>query len=256
LQLYFKVKPPETNKPPAAATNGTLAPGVPLPPPQQQAPPPPPPASQGPTMGNSLRGPLPPPPPPMGNGPRPMPPGGNLPAPPPPAGGGMMNFTPRQPMPPPPQGQQLQNRPPPPPPPQKVINILWYIATMNIKVVYLVYKGEAPNDGGPGAAPLVAGSKGRQPLAGVELPETACYKSKQATLSYHLERKVIYDKVARTKRWCVVVSENKSVLQLVMPLCSAGGGMNFIPRPPMPPPPQGFPGKQMRNRSPPPPPPT
>lgn len=122
LQLYFKVKPPETNKPPsAAATNGTLAPGVPPPPPQQQAPPPPPPASQGPPMGNPPRGSLPPPPPPMGNGPRPMPPGGNLSAPPPPVGGGMTNFTPRPPMPPPPQGfpgQQMQNRPPPPPPPQ------------------------------------------------------------------------------------------------------------------------------------------
>ncbi|PWA97268.1 hydroxyproline-rich glycoprotein family protein [Artemisia annua] len=115
LQLYFKVKPPETNKPPSAATtNGTLAPGVPPPPPQQQAPPPPPPASQGPPRGT-----LPPPPPPMGNGPRPMPPGGNLSAPPPPVGGGMTNFTPRPPMPPPPQGfpgQQMQNRPPPPPP--------------------------------------------------------------------------------------------------------------------------------------------
>ncbi|KAK9073894.1 hypothetical protein SSX86_006488 [Deinandra increscens subsp. villosa] len=123
LQLYFKVKPPETNKP--AATNGTSAPGVP-PPPPPQAPPPPPPTS----MGNPPRGPqpgsLPPPPPPMGNGPpRPMPPGGNFPAPPPPAGGGMQNFTPRPPIPPPPQGfqgqQQMQNqglRLPPPPPPQ------------------------------------------------------------------------------------------------------------------------------------------
>ncbi|KAI3746179.1 hypothetical protein L6452_08602 [Arctium lappa] len=118
LQLYFKTKPPETNKPPsAAATNGTSAPGVP--------PPPPPPAAP---MGNPPRGPPPgslPPPPPMGNGPRPMPPGGNLPAPPPPpVGGGMPNFTPRPPMPPPPQGfqgQQMQNHgfhPPPPPPPQ------------------------------------------------------------------------------------------------------------------------------------------
>nr|XP_043632457.1 splicing factor 3A subunit 2 [Erigeron canadensis] len=123
LQLYFKVKPPETKPPSAAATNGTLAPGVP-PPPPQQAPPPPPPASQGPPMGNLPRGPppgsLPPPPPPIGNGPRPMPPGGNLPAPPPPVGGGMPNFTPRPPMPPPPQGFQGQQgvRPPPPPPPQ------------------------------------------------------------------------------------------------------------------------------------------
>ncbi|KAJ9542587.1 hypothetical protein OSB04_029093 [Centaurea solstitialis] len=115
LQLYFKTKPPETNKPPSAA-NGTSAPGVP--------PPPPPPAAP---MGNPPRGPPPgslPPPPPMGNGPRPMPPGGNLPAPPPPpVGGGMPNFTPRPPMPPPPQGfqgHQMQNHghPPPPPPPQ------------------------------------------------------------------------------------------------------------------------------------------
>ncbi|XP_076913999.1 uncharacterized protein LOC143572835 [Bidens hawaiensis] len=117
LQLYFKVKPPEANKPAsAAATNGTSAPGVP-PPPPQQAPPPPPPAS----MGNPPRG-MPPPPPSMGNGPpRPMPPGGNFPAPLPPVGGGMSNFTPRPPIPPPSQGFQGQNqglRPPPPPPPQ------------------------------------------------------------------------------------------------------------------------------------------
>ncbi|XP_071700804.1 uncharacterized protein [Rutidosis leptorrhynchoides] len=127
LQLYFKVKPPETNKP-AAAANGTSAPGVPPPPPPQQAPPPPPPASQGPPMGNPPRGPppgsLPPPPPPTGNGPRPMPPGGNMPAPPPPVGSGMPNFTHRPPMPPPPQGfqgHQMQNQrlhPPPPPPTQ------------------------------------------------------------------------------------------------------------------------------------------
>ncbi|KVH99998.1 splicing factor 3A subunit 2-like [Cynara cardunculus var. scolymus] len=133
LQLYFKTKPPEANKPSAATTNGTSAPGVPPPrplAPPPQAPPPPPPAPQGPPPGssieNSSRGPLPPPPP-IGNGPRPMPPGGNLPAPPPPpfGGGGMPSFTPgnqigRPMMPPPPQGfqgQQMQNqgmRPPPP----------------------------------------------------------------------------------------------------------------------------------------------
>ncbi|CAN0878702.1 Splicing factor 3A subunit 2 [Linum grandiflorum] len=110
LQLYFKTKPPEANKPPAA--NGTAAPGVPPPPPPPAgARPPPPPVS----------GSLPPPPPPMGNGPRPMPPGEAPPAPPPPpVGSGMpANFAPgapmgRPPMPgPPPQGFQ---HPPPPPP--------------------------------------------------------------------------------------------------------------------------------------------
>ncbi|CAI9268025.1 unnamed protein product [Lactuca saligna] len=114
LQLYFKTKPPETNKPQSGGTtNGTSAPGVPPPrplAPPPQAPPPPPPSSQG-----ALP---PPPPPPMGNGPRPMPPGGNLPAPPPPSyGGGMQNFTPggRPGMPPPPP-QGFQGHPPPPPP--------------------------------------------------------------------------------------------------------------------------------------------
>nr|GFB76037.1 hypothetical protein [Tanacetum cinerariifolium] len=33
-------------------------------------------------------------------------------------------------------------------------------------VIVIIIRGEAPNDEGPGAAPLVAGSKGRQPLAG------------------------------------------------------------------------------------------
>ncbi|KAM7464214.1 hypothetical protein LguiA_032335 [Lonicera macranthoides] len=145
LQLYFKTKPPETNKPQPAppAANGTGAPGVPprpLPPPPQAPPPPPPPPQGQPPMGNPPRGPPPPapgslpPPPPMSNGPRPMPPGGTLPAPPPPpvGGGSMANFTPgsqmgRPPMPPPPQGFQGQqhmqmqqgqgHRPPPPPPP-------------------------------------------------------------------------------------------------------------------------------------------
>ncbi|PPR91059.1 hypothetical protein GOBAR_AA29624 [Gossypium barbadense] len=73
LQVYFKTKPLEVNKPPPPpAVNGTAAPAP---------------------------GSLPPPPPPMGNGPRPMPPGGNPIAPPPPPGGSgtMGNFTPRPP---------------------------------------------------------------------------------------------------------------------------------------------------------------
>eukprot|EP00262_Sarcandra_glabra_P003589 TRINITY_DN1432_c1_g1_i1.p1 TRINITY_DN1432_c1_g1~~TRINITY_DN1432_c1_g1_i1.p1 ORF type:complete len:352 (-),score=48.28 TRINITY_DN1432_c1_g1_i1:203-1258(-) len=134
LQLYFKTKPPEVNKPQTASTpaaNGTTAPGVPprpLPPPPQAALPPPPPP-QGPppprvpppTMPGS--GP-PPPPPPMANGP----PRG-LPAPPPPpvGSGTMANFTTgaqmgRPPSLMPPQGFPGQHvlgqgvRPPPPPP--------------------------------------------------------------------------------------------------------------------------------------------
>ncbi|KAH8505719.1 hypothetical protein Peur_044942 [Populus x canadensis] len=122
LQLYFKLKPPEANKPQSvAAANGTLPSQPPPPPPLQglaagsRPPPPPLPASL-------------PPPPPMGNGPRPMPPGGAPPAPPPPPGGSgaMANFTPgnqvgRPPMLPPQgfPGQQMQGqimRPPPPPP--------------------------------------------------------------------------------------------------------------------------------------------
>ncbi|WCJ34443.1 Splicing factor 3A subunit 2 [Euphorbia peplus] len=97
LQLYFKIKPPETNKPPSAPpANGVGAPPPPPPPPAGARPPPPP-----------IPGSLPPPPPPMANGPRPMPPGGAPPAPPPPPGGTgtMANFTPgaqvgRPPMPP------------------------------------------------------------------------------------------------------------------------------------------------------------
>lgn len=139
LQLYFKAKPPEANKPqPAPTANGTAAPGVPprpLPPPPQAPPPPPP---QGPPPGaptgnpprppSSMPGSLPPPPP-MANGPKPMPPGGNLPAPPPPpvGGGPTANFTPGsqmgRPTVLPPQGfpgQQIQGGqggyPPPPPP--------------------------------------------------------------------------------------------------------------------------------------------
>ncbi|XP_023005145.1 splicing factor 3A subunit 2 [Cucurbita maxima] len=126
LQLYFKSKPQEANKPQTVpAANGT----VPLPPPPQAPPPPPPPPQQGapprvppPPMPGSL----PPPPPVMANGPpRPMPPGGAPPIPPPPPVGNntMANFTPgtqmnRLPMPPPPQGFPGQGvRQPPPPPP-------------------------------------------------------------------------------------------------------------------------------------------
>ncbi|KAL0309653.1 UNVERIFIED_CONTAM: Splicing factor 3A subunit [Sesamum calycinum] len=139
LQLYFKAKPPEANKPQAApVSNGTSAPGAPprpLPPPPQ-APPPPPPQGPPPSAppGNPPRPPpsapgsLPLPPPPMANGPRPMPPGGNLPAPPPPpvGSGAMANFTPGAQMGRPPMmphqgfpGQQMQGQgmyPPPPPP--------------------------------------------------------------------------------------------------------------------------------------------
>uniref|UniRef100_A0A7N0V4Y5 Matrin-type domain-containing protein n=1 Tax=Kalanchoe fedtschenkoi TaxID=63787 RepID=A0A7N0V4Y5_KALFE len=119
LQLYFKPKPPEANKPPPPpASNGLTAPGAPprpMPPPSQAPPPPPPPQGLPPGL-------LPPPPPPtMANGgPRPMPPGGSLPAPPPPPfGSGMANFTPGNQMnrPPPPQsypGHQMQGQPPPP----------------------------------------------------------------------------------------------------------------------------------------------
>ncbi|KAK9921053.1 hypothetical protein M0R45_029583 [Rubus argutus] len=105
LQLYFKTKPPETNKPqPPPTANGTEL--------------------------HHLFLDLYCHPPPMVNGPRPMPPGGAPPAPPPPPVGNntMVNFTPgtqmgRPPtMPPPPQGFQGQTdagprvlRPPPPP---------------------------------------------------------------------------------------------------------------------------------------------
>nr|GME12790.1 splicing factor 3A subunit 2 [Ipomoea batatas]GME12793.1 splicing factor 3A subunit 2 [Ipomoea batatas] len=128
LQLHFKSKPPEANKPQAAPTaNGTATPAPPA-----QAPPPPPPPLQGLPPGAPPRGPpsapgsVPPPPPPMANGPpRPMPPGGGLPAPPPPpvGSGPMPNFIPgtmmgRPPM-MPPQGfpGQGMHQPPPPPPP-------------------------------------------------------------------------------------------------------------------------------------------
>ncbi|KAJ4705009.1 splicing factor 3A subunit 2-like [Melia azedarach] len=127
LQLYFKSKPQEANKPQTApapgAPNGTAAPPPPPPPPQGAPPGVPtgnPPRAPPPPMTGSL----PPPPPPMVNGPRPMPPGGAPPAPPPPPGGSgtMANFTPGtqmgRPPPPPPQGfmgQQMQIRPPPPP---------------------------------------------------------------------------------------------------------------------------------------------
>ncbi|XP_039042873.1 splicing factor 3A subunit 2-like [Hibiscus syriacus] len=127
LQVYFKTKPLEANKPPPPpAANGTTAPGAPQRPlsPSPYAPAPPPPPPQGlpnPPRGPTPPGSLPPPPPPMGNAPRPMPPGGNPMAPPPPPGGSgtMGNFTPRPP--PNPQGfprHQMQgqgNYPPPPP---------------------------------------------------------------------------------------------------------------------------------------------
>jgi len=118
LQLYFKPRPPEANKPPPAPPgtlpNGTGVPGAPTrppaqaPPPLPQVPPPPPhappPAPMGmpprippPPMGGVQ--PPPPPPPPVANGPRPM-------IPPPP------NFTPGAPPPRPPMhgfpGQQQQ----------------------------------------------------------------------------------------------------------------------------------------------------
>ncbi|KAL1549384.1 Splicing factor 3A subunit 2 [Salvia divinorum] len=128
LQLYFKTKPPEANKPQSApAANGSAVPGAPPrplpPPPPPQGLPPAPPTGNPPRPPTSIPGSLPPP---LTNGPRPMPPGGNLPAPPPPVGSGpMANFTPgaqmgRPPMPPPQGflGQQMQGlgmyQPPPP----------------------------------------------------------------------------------------------------------------------------------------------
>ncbi|KAF5750437.1 splicing factor 3A subunit 2-like [Tripterygium wilfordii] len=123
LQLYFKTKPPETNRPPSApAANGMEPSGGP---PPQAPPPPPPPQGLPPGAPRAppppMPGSLPPPPPPMGNGPRPMPPGG---APPPGGSGTMANFTAGgMPPPMPPTqgfpGQQMQGqgiRPPPPPP--------------------------------------------------------------------------------------------------------------------------------------------
>ncbi|XP_059436345.1 uncharacterized protein LOC132169308 [Corylus avellana] len=126
LQLYFKIKPLEANKPqPATAANGTAAPSVPprpLPPPPQGPSPPLPPMQgrpPGAPLGNPPRAPpqMPasfPRPPPTANGLRPMPPSGTPPVPPPPfVGSGMMaNFTPgtRPPMPPSHgfQAQQMQ----------------------------------------------------------------------------------------------------------------------------------------------------
>ncbi|CAL9185763.1 unnamed protein product [Musa hybrid cultivar] len=136
LQLYFKIKPPEANKPlaaPAPASNGSAtAPGVPprpLPPPPQAPPPPPPqapPPSAPPPVMNPPRPPppaptmvgsQPPPPPPVANGPP-------RPVPPPPMGGSAMaNFTPGVQAPRPPMqgfaGQPMQGQvshPPLPPP--------------------------------------------------------------------------------------------------------------------------------------------
>ncbi|CAL9203242.1 uncharacterized protein LOC135631750 [Musa acuminata AAA Group] len=116
LQLYFKIKPPEANKPqPAPVANGTAPPGVPPRPlaPPPQAPPlpplqaPPPAAPPAPVMNPprppppAMVGSQPPPPPPVANGP----PG---PIPPPIGGSAMANFTP---------GRQAPRLPPPPPPP-------------------------------------------------------------------------------------------------------------------------------------------
>ncbi|KAI3923344.1 hypothetical protein MKW98_026937 [Papaver atlanticum] len=94
LQLYFKVKPPEANKPPSAngPAYGTAAPAPPPPPPQGNPP-------GG--FANPPRVPPPgsvPPPPPISsaNGPRRTPPSGSLPVPPPPSvgSGTVANFTP------------------------------------------------------------------------------------------------------------------------------------------------------------------
>uniref|UniRef100_A0A0E0NST8 Matrin-type domain-containing protein n=1 Tax=Oryza rufipogon TaxID=4529 RepID=A0A0E0NST8_ORYRU len=110
LQLYFKTRQPEANKPPAAPgtlPNGSGGPPRPpppqVPPPPPQAPPPPPPNAP---MGMPPRIPPPPvggtqpppPPPPLANGPpRSIPP-------PPMTGGAMANFTPGAPPRPPMQG--------------------------------------------------------------------------------------------------------------------------------------------------------
>ncbi|KAL5209976.1 hypothetical protein ABZP36_005599 [Zizania latifolia] len=109
LQLYFKTRQPEANKPPAAPgtlPNGSGGPGgLPRPPPPQVPPPPPqvpPPPPPNAPMGMPPRippppfgGAQPPPPPPqLANGPpRPIPP-------PPMAGGTMSNFGPGAPPPP------------------------------------------------------------------------------------------------------------------------------------------------------------
>ncbi|XP_072956197.1 uncharacterized protein [Typha angustifolia] len=131
LQLYFKIKPPEANKPPTApapVANGISAPGVPPRPPPPQAPPPPPPPPQGPPPSAPFVNPprVPPPAPPMGGAQPPPPPpvanGPPRPIPPPMGSGAMANFTPGIQARPPFGflGQQMQGqgaRPPPPPPP-------------------------------------------------------------------------------------------------------------------------------------------
>ncbi|KAK4272818.1 hypothetical protein QN277_021321 [Acacia crassicarpa] len=126
LQLYFKPKPLEANKPqPPSTANSTAAPGVP-PPPQAPPPPPPPPHGLPPgvPLGNPPRAPPPPmpgslpppPPPPMSNGPRPAHSIGSSTTP-------SFNMGTRPPSMPPGQGfpgQQMQGQgahaPPPPPP--------------------------------------------------------------------------------------------------------------------------------------------
>ncbi|GKF28351.1 zinc finger, CCHC-type containing protein, partial [Tanacetum coccineum] len=50
----------------------------------------------------------------------------------------------------------------------------------------IIIRGEAPSDGGPGAAPLVAGSKGRHPLAGSKRQPLA--RVQGATACYLLNR--------------------------------------------------------------------
>ncbi|URD86696.1 splicing factor 3A subunit [Musa troglodytarum] len=133
LQLYFKIKPPEANKPqsaPAPVANGTAPPGVPprpLPPPPQ-APPLPPLQAAPPAVPPApvMNPPRPPPPAMVGSQPPPPPPVANGPPgliPPPVSGSAMANFTPGLQAPrPPPQGfpgQQMQGqapRPPQPPP--------------------------------------------------------------------------------------------------------------------------------------------
>ncbi|KAK4761935.1 hypothetical protein SAY87_029819 [Trapa incisa] len=110
LQLYFKPKPAEANKPPPPPA-ANVAGALPRPP--SQAPPPPPPPPQGlppgapPRPGPPPMGSIPPPPPPVSNGSRAAPPGGPPSVLPPPPIGAGANFTP---------GMQM-NRPPMPPPP-------------------------------------------------------------------------------------------------------------------------------------------
>ncbi|RRT34160.1 hypothetical protein B296_00058356 [Ensete ventricosum] len=132
LQLYFKIKPPEANKPqaaPAPVANGTAPPGVPPQPlrPPPQAPPPlllqaPPPTAPPAAVMNPPR---PPPPAMVGSQPPPPPPVANGPPgliPPPIGGSAMANFTRGLEAPRPPSqgfpGQQMQGQASRPPQPQ------------------------------------------------------------------------------------------------------------------------------------------